>query len=64
MSGHFHILGMPKPHSQCNATRKVATALPRFCNEPHPLHVLFVKVVAYLAPEVFGLKFFRVRLQP
>jgi len=38
---------MPKPHFQCNANREVATTSPRFCNEPHLLHVLFVK----FAPE-------------
>jgi len=45
ISGHFHVLAKRKPHCQCNANREVATASPRFCNEPHPLHVLFVKVV-------------------
>ena len=45
ISGHFHVLGMRKPHFQCNANREVATTSHRFCNEPHLLHVLFVKVV-------------------
>jgi len=25
ISGHFHVLGMQKPHFQCNANREVAT---------------------------------------
>jgi len=47
ISGHFHILGMRKPHFQiqCNANREVATTSPPLCNEPHLSHVLFVKVV-------------------
>ena len=45
ISGDFHVLGMRKPHFQCNTNREVATTFPRFCNEVHPLHVLFVKVV-------------------
>jgi len=44
ISGHFHVLGMRKPHFQSNANREVATTSPRFCNEPHLLHGLFVKV--------------------
>jgi len=47
ISGHFHVLCMPKPHYQRNANREVATTSPRFCNEPHLLHVLFVKVCAW-----------------
>jgi len=43
--GHFHVLGMEKPHFQCNANREVATTSRRFCSEPHLLHVPFVKVV-------------------
>jgi len=31
-------------HTQCNAIWEVATASPRFCNEPHPSHDLFVNV--------------------
>jgi len=46
MSGHFHALSMRKPHFQRNANWKVPTTSPRFCNEPHLLHVLFVKVAA------------------
>jgi len=45
ISGHFHVLGTRKPHFQCIANREVGTTFPRFCNEPHLLHVLFVKVV-------------------
>jgi len=45
MSGHFHVLGIRKPHFECNANREVATTFPRFWNEPHLLYVLFVKVV-------------------
>jgi len=45
LSRHFHVLGMRKPHFQCNANREVATTSSRFCNEQHLLHVLFVKVV-------------------
>jgi len=45
MSGYFHVLSMRKPHFQCNANWEVVTTSPRFLNEPHPLHVLFVKVV-------------------
>jgi len=45
ISGHFHVLGVPKPHFQCNANREVATTSPRFCNEPCLLHALFVQVV-------------------
>jgi len=45
ISGHFHVLGMPKPHFQCNANQEVAKTSPRMGNEPHLLHVLFVKVV-------------------
>jgi len=45
ISGHFHVLGMRKTHFQCNANGEVATTFPRFCNEPHLLHVPFVKVV-------------------
>jgi len=45
ISGDFHVLGMRKLHFQCNTNREVATTSPRFCNEAHPLHVLFVKVV-------------------
>jgi len=44
MSGHFHILSIWKPLFQCNANWKVPTTSPRFCNEPHLLHVLFGKV--------------------
>jgi len=37
---------MRKPHTlKCRANRQVATTSPRFCNEPHLLHVTFVKVV-------------------
>jgi len=39
ISGHFHVLAKRKPHFQCNANPEDATASPRFCNEPHPLHV-------------------------
>jgi len=35
---------MRKPSFQCNANREVATTSPRFCDEPHLLQVLFVKV--------------------
>jgi len=42
--GHFHALGMRKPHFQYNSNREVVTTSPRFCNEPHLLQVLFVKV--------------------
>jgi len=45
ISGHFHVLSMRKPHFQCNANREVVTTSPRFCNEPHLLHVPFLKVV-------------------
>jgi len=45
ISGHFHALGMRKPHFQYSANWEVATTSPRFCNEPHLLHVLFVKIV-------------------
>jgi len=45
ISGLFHVFGMRKPHFQCNTNREVATTSPRFCNESHLLHVLFVKVV-------------------
>jgi len=45
ISAHFHVLAMRKSHFQYNALPEVATAYPRFCNEPHPLHVLFVNVV-------------------
>ena len=41
ISGHFHVLSMRKPHFQCNANREVVTTSPRFCNEPHLLHVPF-----------------------
>jgi len=44
MSGYFNAMSIWKPHFQCNANWKVPTTLPRFCNEPHLLHVLFVKV--------------------
>jgi len=44
MSGDFHVLDMRKPQFQCNANQEVATTFPRFCNEQHLLHVLFVKV--------------------
>jgi len=44
VSGHFHVLGMRKPHFQCNANRDVATTSLCFCNELHLLHVLLVKV--------------------
>jgi len=37
--------GMRKPQFQFKTNRKVATTSRRFCNEPHLLHVLFVKVV-------------------
>jgi len=30
---------MQKPHIQFNANQNVATTSPRFCNEPHLLHV-------------------------
>ena len=43
-SGHFHVLSIWKPHFQCNANWKVPTTSPRFCSEPHQLHVFFVKV--------------------
>jgi len=33
------------PHFQCNASLEVAATFPRFCNEPHLLHTLFVKFV-------------------
>jgi len=46
ISGHLHVLAIRKPHFQCNANRKVATASAGFCNEPHPLHVLFVNVAS------------------
>ena len=39
------VLAIRKLHFQCNANREVATTSPRFCNEPHPLHVVFVNVV-------------------
>jgi len=39
--GHAQAIG----YFQCNANREVATTSPRFCNEPHLLHVIFVKVV-------------------
>jgi len=45
ISGHFHVLGMRTPHFQCHINREVATTSPRFCNDPHLLHVPFVKVV-------------------
>ena len=45
ISGHFHVLGMRKPHFQCNANGEVETTSPRFYNEPLLLHVPFVKVV-------------------
>jgi len=32
ISGHLHVLGMRKPHFQCNSNRQVATTSPRFCN--------------------------------
>jgi len=48
ISGHFHVLGMRKPHFQSNANQEVAATYPCFCNEPHLLNVLFMKVV--LAP--------------
>jgi len=32
-------------HHTCNANREVATTSLCFCTEPHPLYVLFVKVV-------------------
>jgi len=41
----YWAMGTRKPHFQCNANREVATTSPRFCNEPHLLNVLFVKVV-------------------
>jgi len=44
ISGHFHVLAIRRPHCQCNTNREVATASPHFCNEPHPLHVHFMKV--------------------
>jgi len=44
ISGHFHVFAIRKPHCQCNANGEIGTAFPRFCNEPHQLHVLFVKV--------------------
>jgi len=47
-SGHFYVLGMRKPHFQCNANWEVATTSTRFCNEPHLFHVLFWRL--HLAP--------------
>jgi len=44
MSTHFHVLSIWKPHFQCNANWKIPTTFLPFCNEPHLLHVLFVKV--------------------
>jgi len=41
ISSHFHVLAIRKPHCHRNANWEVATAFPRFCNEPHPLHVLY-----------------------
>jgi len=41
----YWAMGMRKPHFQCNANREVATTFCRFCNQPHVLHVIFVKVV-------------------
>ena len=41
----FSCIRHTKPHFQCNANREVATTSPRFCNETHPLHVIFVDVV-------------------
>ena len=34
-----------KSHFQCTTNREVAKASPRFCNELHLSHVIFVKVV-------------------
>jgi len=45
ISGHFHVLGIRKPHFHCNTHGEVATTSPGVCNEPHPLLVLFVEVV-------------------
>ena len=45
ISGHFHVFSIWKPHFQCNANWKLPTTSPCFCNEPHLLHVLFMKVV-------------------
>jgi len=50
ISGHFHVLGMRKSHFQCNDNREVAATSPHFYNEPHLLHVLFVKVVPGTTP--------------
>ena len=41
----YWAMGMRKSHFQCEANREVTTTSPRFCNEPHLLHVLLVKVV-------------------
>jgi len=43
ISGHLHVLATRKPYFQCNANQAVATTS-HFCNEPHLLHILFVKV--------------------
>jgi len=39
------VFAIRKLYFQCNANQEVATASPRFCNEPHPFHVIFVNVV-------------------
>jgi len=45
ISGHFRVLGIQRPHFQCNANREVATTSPLFCDEPHLLQVLFTRAV-------------------
>jgi len=48
ISGHFHVLGMRKPHFQCNANREVATAFLVFST--NRIYCTFVLWRLYLAP--------------
>ena len=43
----FSCIGHAKPHFQCNTNQEIVATPPRFFNEPHLLHVLFVKVVPW-----------------
>jgi len=48
ISGHFHVLGMRKPHFQCNANQEVATT--SFVFSINCTYCTFFLWSLYLAP--------------